>query len=104
MAVGFEHRVANTALFSLAILDGSVGFGDLFRNLMFIVPGNVVGGSLLVGAGVPGHGRVPARERSVSLRITFHHSASTNKVTLSDGGHQRRPWTPLVARRLITQQ
>lgn len=50
VAVGFEHCVANMALFSLAILDGSVGFGDLFRNLMFTVPGNVVGGGLLVGA------------------------------------------------------
>ncbi|MFD3760366.1 formate/nitrite transporter family protein [Streptomyces sp. NPDC058622] len=50
MAVGFEHCVANVALFSLAILDGPVGFSDLFRNLMFTVPGNVVGGGLLVGA------------------------------------------------------
>lgn len=50
VAVGFEHCVANMALFSLAILDGSVGFGDLFQNLMFTVPGNVVGGGLLVGA------------------------------------------------------
>ncbi|MET9608802.1 formate/nitrite transporter family protein [Streptomyces sp. NPDC006512] len=50
VAVGFEHRVANTALFGLAILDGPVGFSDLFRNLVFTVPGNAVGGGLLVGA------------------------------------------------------
>ncbi|MGW7109672.1 formate/nitrite transporter family protein [Streptomyces xanthophaeus] len=50
VAVGFEHCVANMALFSLAILDGSAGLGDLFRNLIFTVPGNVVGGGLLVGA------------------------------------------------------
>lgn len=50
VAVGFEHCVANMAVFSLAILDGSAGFGDLFRNLMFTVPGNIVGGGLLVGA------------------------------------------------------
>ncbi|MFI5618317.1 formate/nitrite transporter family protein [Streptomyces sp. NPDC051567] len=50
VAVGFEHCVANMALFSLAILDGSAGFGELFRNLMFTVPGNIVGGGLLVGA------------------------------------------------------
>ncbi|WP_353962694.1 formate/nitrite transporter family protein [Streptomyces sp. NBC_00249] len=50
VAVGFEHCVANTALFSLAILDGPTAFSDLFRNLMFTVPGNVVGGGLLVGA------------------------------------------------------
>ncbi|WP_330329791.1 formate/nitrite transporter family protein [Streptomyces sp. NBC_00536] len=50
VAVGFEHCVANMAVFSLAILDGQAGFGDLFRNLMFTVPGNIVGGGLLVGA------------------------------------------------------
>ncbi|MFG2877949.1 formate/nitrite transporter family protein [Streptomyces sp. NPDC048337] len=50
VAVGFEHCVANMALFSLAVLDGSAGFSDLFRNLMFTVPGNIVGGGLLVGA------------------------------------------------------
>ncbi|MFJ3882479.1 formate/nitrite transporter family protein [Streptomyces sp. NPDC090077] len=50
VAVGFEHCVANMALFSLAVLDGAASFGDLFRNLMFTVPGNVVGGGLLVGA------------------------------------------------------
>ncbi|MDJ0381339.1 formate/nitrite transporter family protein [Streptomyces sp. G-G2] len=50
VAVGFEHCVANMAVFSLAILDGRAGFGDLFRNLMFTVPGNIVGGGLLVGA------------------------------------------------------
>ncbi|MFD4243016.1 formate/nitrite transporter family protein [Streptomyces sp. NPDC058525] len=50
VAVGFEHCVANMAVFSLAILDGSASFSDLFRNLMFTVPGNVVGGGLLVGA------------------------------------------------------
>jgi nitrite transporter NirC len=50
VAVGFEHCVANMALFSLAILDGPVGFRELFRNLMFTVPGNIVGGGLLVGA------------------------------------------------------
>ncbi|MEU8764175.1 formate/nitrite transporter family protein [Streptomyces sp. NPDC048659] len=49
VAVGFEHCVANMALFSLAILDGTAGFGDLLRNLLFTVPGNIVGGGLLVG-------------------------------------------------------
>ncbi|WP_329115614.1 formate/nitrite transporter family protein [Streptomyces sp. NBC_01465] len=50
VAVGFEHCVANMAVYSLAILDGSAGWGDLFRNLSFAVPGNIVGGGLLVGA------------------------------------------------------
>ncbi|MEU9231918.1 formate/nitrite transporter family protein [Streptomyces subrutilus] len=50
VAAGFEHCVANMAVFGLAILDGAASFSDLFRNLMFTVPGNVVGGGLLVGA------------------------------------------------------
>ncbi|WP_185909524.1 formate/nitrite transporter family protein [Streptomyces sp. WAC01280] len=48
VAVGFEHCVANMALFSLAILDGTAGFGDLGRSLLFTVPGNIVGGGALV--------------------------------------------------------
>ncbi|GLX36374.1 hypothetical protein Sros01_24470 [Streptomyces roseochromogenus] len=58
-AVGFEHRVANTALFGPAILDGPVGFRDLFRNPVFTAPGSIPGGALLVGAvyRFPGRGR-----------------------------------------------
>ncbi|MEU7517671.1 formate/nitrite transporter family protein [Streptomyces sp. NPDC042898] len=48
VAVGFEHCVANMALFALAILDGTAGFGDLGRSLLFTVPGNIVGGGALV--------------------------------------------------------
>ncbi|MEU5217771.1 formate/nitrite transporter family protein [Streptomyces sp. NPDC020807] len=48
VAVGFEHCVANMALFSLAVLDGTAGFGDLARNLLYTVPGNIVGGGALV--------------------------------------------------------
>ncbi|MFG3498800.1 formate/nitrite transporter family protein [Streptomyces sp. NPDC047928] len=48
VAVGFEHCVANMSLFGLAILDGTADFGDLLRNLLVTVPGNVVGGGLLV--------------------------------------------------------
>lgn len=50
VAVGVERRVANGATFSPAILDGPAGSGDLFRDPMFTVPGNAVGGGLLVGA------------------------------------------------------
>ncbi|MER8236699.1 formate/nitrite transporter family protein [Streptomyces sp. NPDC101490] len=50
VAVGFEHCVANMALFSLAVLDGTAGFGDLGRNLLFTVPGNIVGGALVACA------------------------------------------------------
>ncbi len=48
---GFEHSIANVTLFGLAIFQGSANVGDLARNLLYTVPGNVVGGGLLVGVG-----------------------------------------------------
>lgn len=49
IASGFEHSIANMTLFGLAILEGHATAADLFRNLAWTVPGNVVGGGLLVG-------------------------------------------------------
>lgn len=46
---GFEHSVANVTVFGLGILQGSAEVGDLARNLAWTVPGNVVGGGLVVG-------------------------------------------------------
>ncbi|MFI6472485.1 formate/nitrite transporter family protein [Streptomyces sp. NPDC050516] len=48
VAVGFEHCVANMALFGLGVFEGSASFGELLRNLAFTVPGNIVGGGALV--------------------------------------------------------
>ncbi|MFI5665868.1 formate/nitrite transporter family protein [Streptomyces sp. NPDC051704] len=61
-AIGFERPVANAALFSRVVLDGPVGFSDLFRNVMVAVLGNAVGGGLLVGA-VYGFSRGARRDR-----------------------------------------
>lgn len=49
IASGFEHSVANVTLFSLGALAGSATWADLLRNLAWTVPGNLVGGGLLVG-------------------------------------------------------
>ena len=46
---GFEHSVANMTLFTVGILSGSAEWTDLARNLAWTVPGNIVGGGLLVG-------------------------------------------------------
>lgn len=48
---GFEHSVANVTTFSLGALQGSIGWGALARNLAWTVPGNVVGGGLVIGLG-----------------------------------------------------
>jgi nitrite transporter NirC len=46
---GFEHSIANMTTFSLGIFEGSATVGELGRNLLWTVPGNVVGGGILVG-------------------------------------------------------
>jgi nitrite transporter NirC len=51
IASGFEHSVANMTTFSIAALQGSGDWSMLGRNLLWTVPGNLVGGALLVGAG-----------------------------------------------------
>lgn len=51
IASGFEHSVANMTIFGLGILDGTATWGELARNLVWTVPGNVVGGGILVGLG-----------------------------------------------------
>ncbi len=54
---GFEHSVANMTLFGVGIFHGSAAWGDLWRNLALTVPGNIVGGGLLVGLGYAWIGR-----------------------------------------------
>jgi nitrite transporter NirC len=49
IASGFEHSVANMTIFSLAIFDHTAGWGDLAHNLLLTVPGNIVGGAVVVG-------------------------------------------------------
>jgi nitrite transporter NirC len=45
VASGFEHSVANVTTFALGALGGDVGWGALVANLLWTVPGNVVGGA-----------------------------------------------------------
>ena len=49
IASGFEHSVANMTIFGLGVFQGSAAWSDLWRNLAWTVPGNVLGGGLLVG-------------------------------------------------------
>ena len=51
VASGFEHSVANMTTFGLGILDGSATWAELARNLAYTVPGNIVGGGLVIGIG-----------------------------------------------------
>ena len=51
VASGFEHSVANMTVFSLGIFTHADGatWSAMARNLLYTVPGNIVGGGLLVG-------------------------------------------------------
>ena len=51
IASGFEHSVANMTIFALGALDGTATVGQLLTNLAWTVPGNVLGGGLVVGLG-----------------------------------------------------
>jgi formate/nitrite transporter len=49
VAAGFEHSIANMYFFPLAMLLGApLSFLDLLRNLVPVIAGNLVGGSVLV--------------------------------------------------------
>jgi nitrite transporter NirC len=62
---GFEHSVANMTLFSLGIFGGDATWADLWRNLAYTVPGNIVGGGLIVGLGYSWIGRPAPAAASV---------------------------------------
>jgi formate transporter len=49
VAAGFEHSIANMYFFPLAMLLGApLGLADCVRNLVPVIAGNLVGGSVLV--------------------------------------------------------
>jgi formate transporter len=49
VAAGFEHSIANMYFFPLAMAFGApLGVGDMVRNLVPVITGNLVGGSVLV--------------------------------------------------------
>ena len=71
---GFEHSVANMTLFGLAIFEGHATFADLARNLSWTVPGNLVGGGLVVGLGyswLAGPRKAEAVDGAVDLPVAI---------------------------------
>ena len=49
IASGFEHSVANMTSLGLAAMTGVGTWGDLGRNLLYTIPGNVIGGGVIIG-------------------------------------------------------
>lgn len=69
VASGFEHSVANMTVFALGAFAGDGTWSDLARNLAYTVPGNVVGGGLIVGLGYSWVAR-PARQAAGRVVLT----------------------------------
>lgn len=78
---GFEHSIANVTTFALAAFDGTIGWSALARNLAWTVPGNVVGGGLVVGLGYAwmGHKR-PARAESPATAVIAAGTADRHPI------------------------
>jgi nitrite transporter NirC len=62
IASGFEHSIANVTTLALSALSGGAEWSVLARNLLWTVPGNVVGGGVVVGLAYAWMG-TPARSR-----------------------------------------
>jgi len=62
IVAGFEHSIANMTIFGLAIFAHHAAFADLARNLAWTVPGNIVGGGLLVAYNLIAGRQAPAAE------------------------------------------
>jgi nitrite transporter len=60
VASGFEHSIANATVFALGVFEGSATWSMLVRNLAWTVPGNVVGGGIIVGLSYAWIGRKTA--------------------------------------------
>jgi nitrite transporter NirC len=68
IASGFEHSIANVTTFALGAFQGSADWAMLARNLLWTVPGNVVGGGLLVGVAYAWLGRPAAAGAPTAAR------------------------------------
>jgi nitrite transporter NirC len=113
VASGFEHSVANMTVFGLGIfthVDGATA-AHLTRNLLWTVPGNIVGGGLLVGlayswigsskqAGpAPVDRRVPASAMAADVSSPLTAKVDPEPATVSEPATAQVPARPLRARK-----
>jgi nitrite transporter NirC len=102
IASGFEHSVANMTGLGLAALIGVGEWGDLWRNLLFTIPGNVLGGGVLVGVAYSWIGRTkapapapaPAAAPMIDLSVAPNGDGSapdTESVLVATGPDASRP-------------
>ena len=78
---GFEHSIANVTVFALGVFQGVADWSMLVRNLLWTVPGNMVGGGVLVGllygwAARPAPVPAPAPVSATSLEFVAEPAAA----------------------------
>lgn len=83
IAAGYEHSIANMTIFMLGIFTHAshATAAAMFHNLMFTVPGNIVGGGLMV-AGVYG---LPAGHK-VATHVVMDAPVAVPAVELAETG------------------
>jgi nitrite transporter NirC len=91
IASGFEHSVANMTSLSLAAMTGVGEWGEVARNLLYTIPGNVVGGGLVVGLGYAYLGHTPAEAAPAPAAAEVDEPEPAAPATA--------PRTPLVAKK-----
>jgi nitrite transporter len=83
IVAGYEHSIANMTVFGLAIFVHHATYADLFRNLAWTVPGNIVGGGLLVAYNVIA-GRPAALEAAIqAVELDVAEPVPVRQVALS---------------------
>jgi nitrite transporter NirC len=87
---GFEHSIANATIFGLGALQGTASWSDLGFNLLWTVPGNIVGGGLIVGLGYTWLGRTTARPTASDDTVELRHEP------VSPSGNGLEPSTDLL--------
>ena len=75
---GFEHSVANMTTFALAALAGTGDWAMLARNLLWTVPGNLVGGAVVGGAAYAYLGTSPKTAVTLSSTTDTPAQATSN--------------------------
>lgn len=95
IASGFEHSIANMTSLSLAAMTGVGEWSEVARNLLFTIPGNVVGGAIVglayayVGSPTKSltASKKPTASKAVAKKAPAKRVAATNgrKAVASNG-------------------
>ena len=104
IASGFEHSIANMTILGLAAMTGVGQWSELWRNLLYTVPGNVVGGGLFIGLayGWLGKAAAPAPAPAVAEPAPVAPTATVRKAPARAAGARKATAKAPVRRTPVT--